>query len=120
MNKEAKKERYRKLPIVTVIFGVLSLISIPVFGFFIGAMFAYIIYLATNLSGIWIGIVAFSATFALATAAIVCGGIDLAKNKLYEYINGKRIDTLYILDMLGVVFGAITVAVSLIIVLKTT
>ena len=94
MNNTVKSEKYRKLPIASLITGILSYICVPLMWFIFEIK-------RVNVNEIIISILLF-AVFGLAIAAIVCGSIDLNRIKRGQYSSkGKGF------DIAGTVLGSV-------------
>jgi amino acid transporter len=96
MNNGSNPEKYRKLPVVSLITGILSYICMLLMWLIFD-----ILLRGVNFSEIIITILTFT-VFGLPIAAIVCGSIDLNKIKRGQYsIKGKGF------DIAGIVFGSV-------------
>jgi hypothetical protein len=94
MNNKSNPEKYRKLPIASLITGILPYICVPLMWFIFEIK-------RVNVNEIIISILLF-AVFGLAIAAIVCGSIDLNRIKRGQYSSkGKGF------DIAGTVLGSV-------------
>lgn len=108
MNKEVKKERYSKLPVASVITGVVAIISIP-FSFVIYMLCAFVFHKSAFVDSLFMALnwlfIGFPAVIGI--VAVIFSAVDLSRIKV-DSNNKPRI----VMDIFGIIISIVAVVIG--------